>query len=354
MTKTANGPLPDQNNTNRPIHPQELTMKKIIRWGILSTANIGRKAMIPALQASPLAEVMAVASRDSVRARQFADELGIPKVYGNYQAILDDPEIDAVYIPLPNHLHKPWSVKAAQAGKHILCEKPLALNHQECEEMIAAAEANNVILMESFMYRFHPRIKAAANWVTSGKLGKIKTIESAFTFPLRDKDDIRYQPEMGGGALMDVGCYCINLSRMMAGREPLRCHARATWSETGVDEQLVGLLDFGEGLIAHFDCGINQSLRQRAIIAGEEQFMVLRDVFLPGARKTSLHIVQNDQSQVHEFDGVDQYRLIAEDFMRAIANGKASSPRVDAVGNMRVIQALLESARQDGKSIPIK
>lgn len=328
-------------------------MQKTFHWGILSTANIGRKAMIPALQASPMAEVTAVASRDDGRARRFADDLNIPKAYGDYQAMLDDPEIDAVYNPLPNHLHKPWSIKAAQAGKHILCEKPLALNPQECEEMIAAAEANNVLLMESFMYRHHPRIQAAARMVQSGELGQIKTIESAFTFHLGDKDDIRYQPEMGGGAVMDVGCYCINLSRLMAGREPQAVQARAAWSESGVDEQLVGLLDFGEGLLAHFDCGFNQSRRQRAIIAGTEGFIVLRDVFLPGTKASQIHIIQDDESQVQPFTGVDEYRLIAEDFMRSVEKGQVPTPPSDAVANLRVIQTLLESARADGKTISL-
>ena len=328
-------------------------MKKKVRWGILSTANIGRKAMIPALQASAMAEVTAIASRDADRARQFADELGIPKAYGGYQTLLDDPEIDAIYNPLPNHLHKPRSIQAAEAGKHVLCEKPLALTTQECEEMFAAAEANQVLLMESFMYRHHPRIQAAARMVHAGDLGEIKTIESAFTFRLRDKDDIRYQAEMGGGAVMDVGCYCINLSRLIAGREPQAVQARATWSDSGVDQQLVGVLDFGEGLLAHFDCGFNQSRRQRAIIAGSERFMVLRDVFVPGIKPTQIHVVEDDDTQVHSFEGVDEYRLIAEDFMRTIEKSEPPTRPSDAVGNLRVILALLESARADGKTITL-
>lgn len=326
-------------------------MNKITRWGILSTANIGRKAMIPALQASHMAEVTAVTSRDEARARRFADELSIQKAYGDYQALLDDSDIDAVYNPLPNHLHKPWSIRAAEAGKHILCEKPLALNPQECEEMIAAAKANGVLLMESFMYRHHPRIQAAARMARAGELGEIKTIESAFTFRLRDKNDIRYQPEMGGGALMDVGCYCLNLSRLMAGREPITVQAQANWSKSGVDKQLVATLDFGGGLLAHFDCGFNQSGRQRAIIAGTEAFMVLRDAFVPGTAATKIHIVRDKESTTQTFTGVDEYRLIAEDFMRAIEKDETPTPASDAVANLRVIQALLESARQDGKPV---
>ncbi|MFW5713717.1 MAG: Gfo/Idh/MocA family protein [Brevefilum sp.] len=328
-------------------------MEKTYRWGIISTANIGRKAMIPALQASPMAEVVAVASRDETHARRFADELNIPKAYGDYQDLLDDPEINAIYNPLPNHLHKPWSIKAAQSGKHILCEKPLALNAEECEEMYEAADTNNVLLMESFMYRHHPRIQAAVQMVRRGELGEIKTIESAFTFRLRDKNNIRYQPEMGGGALMDVGCYCLNLSRLMAGREPLSVQAQAEWSASGVDKQLVGLLDFGESLLAHFDCGFNQSRRQRAIIAGTEGFIVLRDVFLPGTKTTQIHVVRDGETEVHNFDSVDEYQLIAEDFMRAAEKGETHTPPSDAIANMRVIQSLLDSAKQGGKPIKL-
>lgn len=326
-------------------------MERPMNWGILSTANIGRRAMIPALKASPLANVSAVASRDEHQARQFAEALGIPKSYGSYQALLDDPEIDVVYIPLPNHLHKPWTVRAAEAGKHILCEKPLALTPQECQDMFAAANAHGVQLLESFMYRHHPRIKAAARLAHAGDLGQIRTIESAFTFRLMDKKDIRYQPEMGGGSVMDVGCYCINLSRLMAGREPLAVQARAVWSDKGVDEQLVGVLDFGDGLLAHFDCGFNQTRRQRAIVAGSDQFMVLRDVFLPGTGETSIHLVQDGKQQAHKFEGVDQYRLIAEDFMQAVAEGQPPTQAEDAVANLRVIQALLKSAQADGKRV---
>ena len=323
------------------------------RWGILSTANIGRKAMIPALKNSQMAEVMAVASRDEQKAKIFAKELGIPKVFGNYQALLDDPEIDAIYNPLPNHLHKPWSIQAAEAGKHILCEKPLALNTSECREMIAAAKANGVLLMESFMYRHHPRIQAAKESIQSGAIGQLHTIESAFTFKLDNPKDIRYQPEMGGGAVMDVGCYCINISRLFSGREPEAVQGRAAWASSGVDDQLTAILDFGNGLLAHFDCGLNQGRRQRCIASGTEGFMVIRDAFVPGITKTFLHEVHGDESSKTSFKEVDEYRLVAEDFMNAIESGQLPYLPEDAVANMRVIQALLISAKQHGKPIEL-
>lgn len=324
------------------------------RWGILSTANIGRRAMIPALKDSPMAEIVAVSSRDGDRALHFADELNIPKAYGSYQAMLDEGEIDAVYNPLPNHLHKEWSIRAAEAGIHILCEKPLALDPDECRQMIDAANANGVQLMESFMYRHHPRILEARDMIQSGVIGSPKTIVSAFTFRLNNKNDIRYQPEMGGGAVMDVGCYCINITRLMAGREPLAVQAKASWASTGVDQQLTAILDFGDDLVAHFDCGFNQSDRQYCTVAGTEAYLEIPLPFLPGKGEVSIHEQRGRQfSRVHKFAGVDEYRMIAEDFMWAIAGESPTFPIEDSVANMKVIQALLASAKEDGKPITL-
>lgn len=326
---------------------------KIYNWGILGTAKIGRNAMIPALQASKNAKVAAVASREIEKARRFAKELNISTAYGDYQTLLDDPSIDIIYNPLPNHMHKPFTIKAAEAGKHILCEKPLGLNADECLEMNAAAKANGVQLMESFMYRHHPRIMAVREMVQNGTIGAVKTIESAFTINLQREGDIRFKPEMGGGAVMDVGCYCINFSRFIAGREPETVQARAVYGSTGVDIQMAAILDFGEGLLAHFDCGFNQQQRQRSIISGTEGFLVLRDVFLPGKDKSKIVLVKDDQTQTEHFPGVDQYQRIAEDFMVGIETGKIPYPPEDAAANLRVIRALLESSNENGKPITI-
>jgi predicted dehydrogenase len=328
-------------------------MKKY-RWGIISTANIGPKAMIHALKASEMAEVAAVASRDLEKAQQFADDLKIKKAYGSYKDLLDDDKIDAVYIPLPNHLHKEWSIRTAEAGKHILCEKPLALNPEECTEMKDAAEANGVLLMEAFMYRHHPRILAAKEMVRTGAVGDLKVINASFTFKLNNKEDIRYQPEMGGGAVMDVGCYCINIIRLMTGREPKVVQARAEWAPSGVDDMLVAMLDFGDGLIAHFDCGFNMESRQRCTIAGTDGYLSLPRTYTPGLHKCIIREHKGPQSsKKHRFEGVDEYRLIAEDFMRAIPDGKPPYDADDAAANLRVIQACLISARQNGDPVVI-
>lgn len=325
-----------------------------IRWGIISTANIARKAMIPALQKIPLSEVLAVASRNLGHAKRFAELLGIPRAYGNYQSLLDDPEIKAVYIPLPNHLHKEWTIRAAEAGKHILCEKPLALNIEECQQMIHAALANGVQLAESFMYRYHPRIKAAVDMVRSGMIGPLKIIDTGFTFHLRDKNVIRYKSEMGGGALMDVGCYCVSISRLMAGRNPNSVLARAIWGPTDVDIQLVGIMDFGDGVIAHFDCAFNQSSRQHCTLSATEGYFSLPNVFNPGEEQTAIQAFTNGQlMKTYKFKGVNEYTLIAQDFIDSIAGDQPEYSIQDSIENMQVIQALLKSARLKGQVIDL-
>ena len=189
-----------------------------LRWGVLSTANIGRVAVNPALQASSNGELLAVASRDPGQAARLRPKWGIPRHHHGYEALLDDPDIDAVYIPLPNCLHREWTIRAAEKEKHVLCEKPLALTAAECREMHAAAEANGVKLMEAFMYRFHPRDREGARAGRGGaRWVRLRVIRSAFTFRLTRPDNIRLQPDLGGGALMDVGCYCVNLSRTRGG-----------------------------------------------------------------------------------------------------------------------------------------
>jgi predicted dehydrogenase len=328
-------------------------MKKY-RWGILSTARIARYAMIPALQQSTMAEVVAVASRDFDKARQFSTDLSIPKAFGNYQNLLDSDEIDAVYIPLPNHMHKEWSIRAAEAGKHILCEKPIAMNAIECREMIASAESNGVELMESFMYRYHPRFKAAKQMATAGEIGELKAITSALTFKMTNEDDYRHNPEMGGGALMDVGCYCVNISRQIAGREPLTVSAYAAWTPKGVDAQIVGILDFGDGLFAHFDCAFNMALRQTFLIAGTDGYLSMDYPVNPPEDQTTMEEIRDREIiNTYTFPPVNDYMLIAEDFMRSIETGKPAYPVNDAEANMRVIDALVVSAKNGVKPIDL-
>jgi xylose dehydrogenase (NAD/NADP) len=321
-----------------------------IRWGILSTANIGRGAVIPAIQASRNGIVSAVASRDLEKAQAFAARLNIPKAYGSYEALLDAGDIDAVYIPLPNSMHREWTIKAAEMGKHILCEKPLGLNAQECLEMEAAANQHKVKLMEAFMYRFHPRTQKVLELVQSGVLGELHLIHSTFTFRLTRPDNIRLKPELGGGALLDVGSYCVNLSRTVAGAEPVMVESFARWGQSGVDEQLVGTLGFPNGLLAQFDCSLTMERREEYTLAGTQASLKVLNAFLPGTGDAVIEETHGrGEVKQHVIKGVDEYQLMVEDFADCVLQDRP--PRytpAEAAANMRVIETLYHSARQGG------
>ncbi|MCB9118365.1 MAG: Gfo/Idh/MocA family oxidoreductase [Caldilinea sp.] len=330
-------------------------MPTTIRWGILSTANIARAAVIPAIQAAANNEVIAVASRDAGRAADFAGKLGIPRAYGSYEALLDDDAIDAVYIALPNSLHFAWTVNAAAAGKHILCEKPLALDAAQCIEMGDAAEEGGVLLMEAFMYRFHPQITAALDLVHEGAIGELHHMHAAFTFRVTDPANIRLQADLGGGSLMDVGCYCINALRTFAGREPVEVQATAAWHANGVDERMAGLLSFDDGLTGQFDAALDLARRETFLAAGTEATLDLPRAYLPGAGDTTVRI-RKSYADVSEqtIAGCDEYQLMVEHFADCVRTGQP--PRygpAEAACNMTVIEALYRSARAGGRPVPV-
>jgi predicted dehydrogenase len=316
----------------------------------MSTANIGRAAVNPAIQASGNGSLVAVASREEARAKEFAATHGIPTAYGSYEALLDDGAIDAVYIPLPNSMHREWVIRAAESGKHVLCEKPLALDATECEEMAAAAEDNRVVLMEAFMYRFHPRTVRVVDMVREGVLGELKAIRSSFTFRLRSLDNIRLDPDLGGGALMDVGCYCVNVSRTVAGEEPVEVIATADWTERGVDDFLSGIMRFPGGAVAHFDCALTMERSESFEVAGTDGYMTVPSAFLPGKGDVDFTEVKGrDPATVHDVAGADEYQLMVEHFADCILHGEAPRyPASEAAANMRVIEALYRSARGGG------
>jgi len=326
-----------------------------IRWGTLSTSNIGRAAVNPAIQASINGELIAVASRDEQRACDFADKYGIPKYYGSYEALLEDEDIDAVYIPLPNSMHYEWTIKAAEKGKHILCEKPLALNAAECLEMEAAAQANHVRLMEAFMYRFHPRTEKMVEMVQSGTLGELRLIHSAFTFRLTRADNIRWNPALGGGALMDVGCYCVNISRTVTGTEPIEVSAIARWGNSGVEEQMAGTLRFENSVMAQFDCALTMKRREVYEVAGTDGYLAIDKAFLPGSGDTAIWEYRGRGEKIeHAFNGVDEYQLMVDHFSDCVIHDKPLRyTAMEAVSNMRVIEALYQSARMQGKPIQV-
>jgi predicted dehydrogenase len=241
-----------------------------LRWGILSTADIARKKVIPGIRKAARCEIVAIGSRDAAQARRVADELGIPSAHGSYEALLADPDVDAVYIPLPNHLHAEWTIAAARAGKHVLCEKPLAMTAADAELMAEACAAEGVRLMEAFMYRHHPAWVAAMDVVASGRIGRLRAVQSWFSYYNDDPANIRNQLEAGGGALFDIGCYSVNLSRMLFGAEPVRVSAAIDRDpQLGVDTLTSAILEFEDGQ-ATFTCSTRVETDQRVHVYGTD------------------------------------------------------------------------------------
>jgi predicted dehydrogenase len=329
-----------------------------LRWGVLSTANIGRKAVAPAVRASTNGRLAAVASRDERSARAYANELGIPRWHGSYAALLDDPEVDAIYLPLPNSLHREWTIRALEAGKHVLCEKPLALTAADCEAMAAAAHTHGVQLMEAFMYRFHPRTEALIAAVHGGDIGEVKLVRSAFTFALRSRDDIRLSAELGGGALRDVGSYCVNVARTLYGSEPVEAQAFARYGDSDVDEELAGTLRFRSDdgdVFAQLHCALTLERQEFVEAVGSGGRMRVDHAFLPGtAEVDSVRTPVGGDPERLRFDGVDEYRLMVEHFADAVLNGgRVRYGAFEAAANVRALEALARSARNGGRPEPI-
>lgn len=327
----------------------------MIRWGVLSTANIGRAAVNPAIGASSNGTLAAVASREAERAQAFAAKHSIPVAYGSYDALLDDPDVDAVYLPLPNSLHRTWVLRAVAAGKHVLCEKPLALNAAEAEEMAAAAREHGVKLMEAFMYRFHPRTERIIEMVRGGRVGTVGAVRSAFTFRLTRPDDIRLDADLGGGSLMDVGCYCVNVSRTMIGEEPEEVQATASWTDSGVDDRLAGLMRFPGGAVAHFDCALTLERCEYYEVGGTDGVLRASKAFLPGTSEVCIEEARGRAgTTVHPVDGVDEYRLMVEHFADCVLHDRSPRwPVEEAAANLRAISALYRSARAGGAVVRV-
>jgi predicted dehydrogenase len=322
-----------------------------VRWGVLSTAKIGIDKVIPATAAAERCEVVAIASRDLERARAAASELGIARAFGSYEDLLADPDVDAVYNPLPNHLHAEWTIAAARAGKHVLCEKPLATTSADAERMIQACEAEGVLLMEAFMYRLHPTWEAVTSLVASGRIGELKTVQSWFSYFNDDPGDIRNLVETGGGALYDIGCYCVNLSRMLFGAEPERVGGSVLRDPVmGIDVLTSGILDFGD-VVATFTCSTRAEPDQRVHIYGTEGRISLEIPFnIPPDRPTRVSLTAGGdppvrpETEVFTFDPANEYTIQAERFAAAVLDGgRVPIPPSDAVGNLRVIEELFRS-----------
>jgi len=314
-----------------------------LRWGIMSTANIAR-ATIRAIGHSRNGVVSAIASRDKAKAEAWAQSFGIPLALGSYQELLECGRIDAVYIPLPNTLHAQWSIAALEAGLPVLCEKPLAIDADQAGRMLKVAQQRKLLLAEGFMYRFHPLYDKLFELLRSGAIGKPVSISSRFTFMDDDPNAIVRSAELGGGALLDVGCYCVNLSRWVAGCEPERVFAIERRGK--VDEVMLGLMQFHSGLLAQFETGIAATERHGAEIVGEEGTLVLERPWHPGEQAARLLIRRWDKpDQIVNVAGADAYQLQVEHFADVCL--EHSEPRWDpwdAVANMKTIDALFAAA----------
>ena len=316
-------------------------MARAVKWAIMSTANINRK-VIPAAHASSKIELVAVASRDQARAAQYAKTWEIPRAYGSYDALLADPEVEAVYISLPNSLHCEWAIKALEAGKHVLCEKPLSRHASNVEAAFDAADRTGRLLSEAFMYRHNPQTKRAKQLVDEGAIGELRLIRAVFSYPLYDEDNIRLRTDLDGGALMDVGCYAVSGSRLFGG-EPERVYGEAWLGASGTDWVFAGMLRFPGNVVALFDSGTAMTERDELEAIGSEGSLFLDDPWhckVPG-----IELRRGGRVERIELDPVDSYQLELDNLSDAIrGDGELLLGRDDAVAQARALEALHDSA----------
>ena len=320
-------------------------MSEPVRWGILSTAKIN-EAILGGARGAAGAEVVAVASRDRARAQAYAAEKGIARVHGSYEALLADDAVEAVYVPLPNALHLPWSVRALEAGKHVLCEKPLSPRRADVEAAFDVAERCGRLLMEAFMWRYHPATELLAGLVRDGAVGSLRVVRAAFAFSLPpEADDVRWSRELEGGALMDVGCYCLSALRLLAG-EPERVSAERVDGGTGVDARLAGLLRFPGDVLGTFDCAFDVPPRAGIEVVGETGTIVSLDPW--HGRAPELRILRaGAEPEDVPAELANPYALELDEFSRAVRGGPPPRlGREDAVGQARAVEALYRSAAE--------
>lgn len=330
-----------------------------VRWGILGAANIARGRMIPALRQSDRSQVLAIASRDLSTAQRAADEMSIPRAYGSYDALLADPDIDAIYNPLPNHLHVPWSIRAAEAGKHVLCEKPIAMTAAEARELMRVRDATGVQICEAFMVRSHPRWHAVKSLIAAGRIGELRMVSGHFSYAKKGAENIRSKVEWGGGALLDIGCYPIAVSRWLFDAEPIDVMATIDRDpEFGVDRHVAGILRFANGT-ASFTCSGQLALAQSMQILGTGARIDVDVPFNP-PETVPTRLVLDDGRDLHgggmetiAFEPCNQFALQGDAFVDAIrGRGVAPVSLESSIANMTVIDALFRSAESGRREVP--
>lgn len=317
-----------------------------VRWGIIGPGGIARGAIMPAFTTLDNAIVVAVASRERARAQAFATDFGIPRAYAGYDMLVDDPDVEAIYIALPNNLHAEWAIRAMQAGKHVLCEKPLALTAAEAATMVVVAEATDTLFMEAVMYRFHPRMRDAAALVQDGAIGTPLLVRSSFCFTMAQQENYRNMPEMGGGAVLDVGSYCVNVSRLLLNEEPHTVMAMSILADSGTDETLTGLLSFPSGALAQIQCSFGSAEHQSLDVVGTNGSIEIAHPFTAWrSDETSIRLTQADQTEEIIFPPADPYAIMLANFSEGVRDREDLwSPIDDGVGTLRVIDALRRSA----------
>ena len=316
-----------------------------LKWGLLSTALIN-EAIIAGAAETAAAEIVAVASRDASRAEEYARAHGIPRPHGSYEALLDDEGVDAVYVPLPNSLHAEWTLRALEAGKHVLVEKPFSRHPRDVEAAFDRAEQRALVLSEGFMWRHHPQTRRLVELVDEGAIGRLRVVRAAFGFPLaseRGSGDTRFDPALEGGALMDVGTYCVNALRLFGG-EPERARGEQVIGASGVDVVFTGALAFADDVVGHFDCGFVLPRRAGLELVGEEGSIVVADPF--SIRSAGLELRRADgEPERTDFEPANSYRLELENFAAAVrGEDEPLLGRADAVGQARTLDALYVSA----------
>lgn len=314
--------------------------KNTVKWGILGAAWIANERVIPAIHKAENAEVIAIASRSQVKADQLAKVHGIPKAYGSYEALLNDPEINAVYIPLPNHLHLEWTLKAAAAGKHVLCEKPAALSEAQVRQMVEVCSKQNVLFMEAFAFRCHPKWQNIRAMLDAGEIGTIRNVSARYSFQVLKEDDIRLEAEYGGGALYDIGCYCVQGVRLIMGTEPESVTAIPQMTPNGaVDQAMAVAMKFPGGRLATIDCTFAGSYNQSLEITGTEGIMRIEFPY----QHPKVSLVKKGQliNSVFEYQ-TNAYVAQIEHFSECVLEGRPSAilPAEDAILNMRVIDRI--------------
>ena len=323
----------------------------VLKWGLLGTARINR-SLIPPLRLSTNNEAAAVASRSLENARSYAGEWNIPTYYGSYEELLSASDIDVIYIPLPNTLHAEWAIKAAQAGKHVLCEKPLALTTEQVDAMEEAARTAGTLLIEAFMYRFHARTLHIKQMIDAGELGEVHHVKGAFTFPLSRPKDVRWDAALGGGSLWDVGCYPLNFTRYVLGREPLSVYGCQTQTASGIDQSFTAQLHFSDDATAQFDCGFRSQFRMHVEVTGSKGSIHVPMAFKPGPR-SYIYMSKGNNMERIAIDGKMLYLDEVEEMSSCVReNRQPILPISDSRANVACIQALYESAKL-GTSVTI-